>query len=423
MKKSFKKIFIIAVLAIVFLMQASFCKADDEIVKTEENVEDEVELISTLDEGETSIIGIMDADAVNGVYKLSDESYNVYLPFVRYAADRIVLDKENITSLGSLFSATSIEVNEKQAGLKCLFAADTVRVNAPMDYAVIFAGENVIIDSKIENSVIIFGGANVTFTENAEVLGDIIVFSPEVQMKGKVQGSLVGFTSNLDVAGTVEKDLRVECDEINVSGSDVVKGNAYIETYNENLNVEKLDNVTVNVLKKEAVVKQSILDQAVKAVIVSLVFTLIYMIVTRKTKVVEETGKLVKNHVLFFILSGSISLLGLPIIVTVLIILCAMNLSFIAVPLLAVYVAFLICSGMLSTLVVGSLIIKYITDKYLEKENKWMKTGFCFLCFVVLYILARIPVIESYVTWGLVILSNGAVLLGIFKRKSLKEDN
>ncbi len=424
MKNLFKKITAIAIFSFVFIFSLNFVMADENDENSENGVAVPISNLSEdtpVDIGGSDIKQIMDTNAVNGVYKLSDDKNTTYLPMTRYVTDRIILDKETGDNFGSFFSKSSIEVNEKQLGVKCLFTNDTARVNAGMEYPIIFATQNVIIDSTIERSIIVFSGATVTFTENSEVKGDIICFSTNLELKGKVDGSVMGYSNKVDVTGTVSKDLRVDTNDLNVAGSDNVKGNVFVMTYNSSLTKIQEQYPAATVIVNESnnkVTKTDILKNIAKACIVCLVFAIINVLVNKKnSEFINKTMKVTKDNVMFLLLSGSLSLLLFPLVSILLLILAMVNFEFIAIPVLVLYLAFLIISGMLSTLIIGSMIVKYMTDKYLEKENSSMKFGFCFLTFLVLYGIARIPVVGSYITWGLVILSNGIVLARIFKSK------
>ena len=431
MKNSLRKVIFISFLILTFSYTLNFLFATEnsseyDIMLIDENKEDEVEAINITEEDNENTETenqnqLMDSKAVDGVYKLSDDETNIYLPFVRYATDRIILDKETLKNLGSVFSATSVEVTEKQEGLKCIFAADTVRVNAPLEYAVIFAGENVVIDSKINGSLIIFGGATVTFTQNAEISGDVLCFTPSLDFKGKSNGSILSMSDKVNVSGTIKNDLRTNCNSLDVSGSDNIKGNVYVETFNKDLNIkEKYSNAIVNVIENEnSITKTEVMQKVFKGIIACLVFALLYMLITNKTKVVENSISVVKNNSVFLLMSGALSLLVCPLVFIILLILCMVNLECIALPILILYIAFLLVVGLLSTFIVGSLMVKYLSDTYLKDYNKGMKFLFSFITFAVLYALARIPVVGDYVTWGLVMLANGIVLVNIFKRKSV----
>ncbi len=423
--KNTKKILVACLILITFFVTLNYSEAT---TKNEENgimlINEEAEPISveeSTEENENQA-QILDTKATDGVYKLSEDN-NIYLPFIRYAIDRIVLDKENNSSLGTLFSSSSIEVTQKQTGLKCLFATDTVRINAPMDYAIVFAGQNAVIDSQINNSLIIFGTNTVTFTENAKVNGDIICFASNLEFKGQIDGSILGTFSNVNISGTVNGDLRANCQNIEVSSNENVKKNIYIETYNNDIKLkETYPNAIVKILEQgHKISKAEVLQMVSKGLLVCLVFSLLYVLFDKKTKVIENVTKLAKEHPTFLLLTGPLSIIVCPLIILALLVAALLNFDFIALPILIIYLAFLLIAGLLSTFIVGSLMIKCISEKFIKDQNSLTKFGFSFLLFAVLYALARIPVIDYYVTVALVMISNGIILLRIFKNKKLKD--
>lgn len=407
MKKLLKKITIIAMFCFAFIVSANFIMAKEEV------------------ENFNEIEGILDTKAIDGVYKLSQEQDLSYIPMIRYVTDRIVLDKETGEKFASFFTNSSIDIDEKQEGVKCLFSNDTVRVNADMEYPIIFATQNVVIDSVIEKSIIVFGGGTVTFTENSEVKGDIICFSTSLEIKGKVNGSVIGYSNKVDITGQILRDLRVDCNELTIDGSENVNGNVFVMTYNSELasiyNIYPNATIMLNEINDE-VTKNDIVTNIIKACIVSLVFAIIYALVNRKSeKFISNTIDIIKNNILVVLLSGTLSLLIFPIVAIILLILSMLNFAFIAIPILVLYLALLIIIGMLSTLIIGSIIIKYVSQKYININKSYLKFGFYFLIFLVLYGIARIPVVGSYITWGFVILAIGIVFAMVFKSNKNKK--
>ena len=205
-----------------------------------------VSVIGTVVNAQTNekIEGILDSYSTDGSYKFS-EGNELYLPFARYASDRIIID-EKVDGFGSSFAGQNIEINSDTKGVQVLFAGDSIRVNNEMEYAIMFAKNDITISSEIEKSVIVFAGQKLTITEDAKIKGDIIFFSPNIEINGNVDGSVLGFCENAIINGIIGKDLRI--DTVNIDLKDeIVKGNVYVETNNSLLKLPES--------YKEAVIK------------------------------------------------------------------------------------------------------------------------------------------------------------------------
>lgn len=367
--------------------------------------------------------GIFDVDASESTYKYSD-SGDIYLPFIRYAADRILIDK-NLNGFGTSFSAQSIEVNADIKGVQVLFAGDSIRVNNKMEYGVLFATTNSIISSEINGSLIIFAGEKITISEEAVIKGDIICFGTDLEVNGTVEGSVIGAATNVVINGNINKDLRIETSNITL-GENLVNGYVYVETYNSALTLpESYTNTKINVLVAET---NTGFDFSIiyTAIITGAVFTLVNFIFNKvtKNKGLENGLNKVKSNWIVVVFGGAVSLMMIPAVLIILIMLSAFGLYMIAVPFMIVYLTFLLVVGLLSTLIIGSLITEYmVNSKYLKDKGAKTKYLFAFLMFVILYILARVPYIGGYVTLMLVMFAIGASICMIFCKNKVEVIN
>lgn len=356
---------------------------------------------------------IFDVEASDGTYKFSDNK-DISLPFIRYAKDRILIDK-NLSGFGTSFSAQSIEVNADVEGVQVLFASDSIRVNNKMEYGILFAGTNATISSEIDESLIIFAGEKITISEDAVINGDIICYSNDIEINGIVNGSVIGACANTVVNGIVNKDLRIETSNLTISDN-VVKGNIYIETYNSEL---KLPEAYTNAKIKLLVAKEEKFNFSIiyTAIITAAIFTLIYYFINKasKNKLFEKSISKVKSNYIVVVFGGAISLMMIPAVLIILIMISAFGLYMVAVPALIIYLTFLLVVGLLSTLIIGSLITEYMSNsKYLKDKDIKTKYIFAFIMYMILYIFARLPYVGGYVTLLLVMFAIGASLCMIF---------
>lgn len=407
--------FVMIIMTFVFITCVNFLVSNVEAVGADVNSET---VINISEEGETTNSeGIFDTKALDGIYKSSEDEFG-YLPFVRYALDRIIID-EKISGIGTLFSATNIEVNSPMTGLQVLFANDTVRINSNMEYAVVFSASNTVIDGTIDNPIIVFAGDNITISENAILNSDIICYSNSLTILGQVKGSVLGAANNVKIDGSVEKDLRIQTTTLEVKDEKTILGNVYVETYNVNVNIKELyPNATLKILENET--SNFSYDVVMNSIITCLIFTLIYVVLNRKTngKIYEHAKEKVKDNVIFVILSGSIVLLAMPAIILLLVMLSVFGLHAITVPLLLVYVVGVIVVSLLSTLIVGSLLASYMSKNYFKDKSVALKALGTFFVFLSLHILTKLQYIGIYVTMSLILLSVGIIMTYIFKKNN-----
>lgn len=362
---------------------------------------------------------IFDVETKDGVYKLSEEK-DIKLPFIRYATDRIIVDKD-LSKAGTMFSTKSIEVDNKVKGLQLLYANDSVRVNASMENAIIISGNNVVIDSNIERTAIIIARESITITDKAAISEDIILAAKSVEVNGNIKGSLLGYTDNLSVNGIINGDLRVNADNISIKGNDNILGSININTVNDNLNSIKnqYSNAIVNVYDLDVTNNIFSARNITNAVATCLIFSLIYIIIQKVSNSKLNTVILNKtsNHSLFVILSGTIYLIIIPVIIIALLFAILFGFGVIAVPLLIAFLAFTLIVCLLSTLIVGAFMFEYVKSNYIKDSTVWTDFIGSFFTILVLHILSKVPAISGYVIIALVIIAIGISLTCIFKKQ------
>lgn len=403
-------IFLIAIFSVVaiFSMNGKIFAANEN--NNEENTEQT--RVATLN-------SIFDIKGTSGDYKTSSEDSNIYLPYLRNAAGRIVVDK-SIDNIGVLSSASTIDVNEPLKSLQFLISSDSVRINANLEYALVLSANDVVINSNIEKNALIFAGGTVTVDENATIGDDVIIVAKAVNIKGKISKSAVISANSLNVSGSIEEDLRCEINTLDISGNNNVKGNLFVNTYNKELNIkDKYPNATVNV-KEVKNVSKSFGNILLKAVISSLGFTLLYVIVKKitKGKAYEKMLDKAKNNTLFVVLSGAISILAFPALFVLLILLSVLGLYMITIPVAVVYMAFLIVFVMLSVYVIGCTIFEYTNKKYIKAEKLSLELVGVFFTFLSLNLICKIPKVGTYIYMAMVMIAVG-IMIAYF----LKSDN
>lgn len=418
LKKNLGVSIILCLMVNVFFLNTVFAtQTTNEIDKSLTQEENKIEVKSEVVPLNTDD-NILDIKAKDNVYRFSEDEKDIYLPYIRYSSDRIIMDKE-IAKIGAVFSAKSIEVDSPIQKSQVLIASDSVRLNAKMEQPIIFTGNDVVIDSEITGTAIIFSSNNITITENGKIGEDVICFSNKLIMKGQIDGSLIGFFSEgVDISGTIKKDLRINTSQINISGNENIRGNVLIQTDNENLNIKNnYPNAIIKVLEKETN-KFNIVNIVLKGITNCLVFTLIYVLLCKylKNNRVGQSLEKIKKHFVFVIISGVVILIAMPLIFVLIILLIAFGLEILAIPLFIFYFGFVLVFSMLSTFVVGSFSFSYIKEKYLKNNNLGYDIIGAFVSFMTLYTLSNLPYISAFVSVLLVMISNGIIFTLIFKK-------
>lgn len=382
---------------------------------------------NTNDNGEQTQIAtvnsIFDIKGINGEYKTSSDASDIYLPFFRNAVGRIEVDK-SIGKIGMLSSSSTIDVNEPLKNIQFLLSSDTIRINANMEYALIWAANDVVINSNIERNAVIFAGGTVTIEENVTVGDDVIIIANSVNIKGILKENAIISSSSVNVSGSIEKDLRCDISSIDISGNDNVKGKVYINTYNKNLDIkDKYKDAIVNIKEVKSAAK-TFGNVLLKCAISSLAFTLLYLVVKKisKGKVYEKMFNKAKNNTLFVVLSGSIALLAFPAVFIFLILISILGLYMITVPILVIYLAFLIVFVMLSVYVIGSTVFEYINKKYIKAEKLSIELVGVFFTFSSLNLLCKIPKVGTYIYMAEIMIAVGIMISYFLKKDKISKE-
>lgn len=401
---------LIATLVLTFVLFFSFIMLNNNIFAAEEK---------NIDENVT-INNIFDIDAQNEAYKFSEQK-TPKGPFIRYIEERVILDKE-VSGIGTIMSKKTIDVTAPTTGIQILFATDTVRIESSMEYAVVFSGANVIVEGDIAKDLVVFSGAKLTISENSTIHGDVIYYGTDIEINGKIEGHLIGTTQNLKISGSIGKDLRMQLNNIELLDGNDIGGDIFFMTFNKELNInDKYPNAQINIYEQ----KSGWLDAKVimTGIVSSLLFTLLYLLIDKcsKGKVFEKMISKTKDNLLFFVISGGLSLMIIVPLVFVLVLLSAFGLSAITIPALILYISYLLVVSLLSTFIIGSFLEKYMESTRFKNMGYGSKMLSSFVIFALLFILARIPTVGNYITILLVMFALGIVTTCILKRKKNNE--
>ena len=440
MLKNNKHILTVFALFLAICFAFSYVRANSEVINTEDKVnsqelttnesnsdimlinEQQGTKVTEVENNEDEQIkGAFDTSIVDGVYKYSENKLSSYLPFIRLATGRIIIDKE-ISKMGFNFSSQGIEVNAKTRGTQILFSSDTVRVNAPMESGIIFSNGNVIIDSNIERNTFVVSTGTITITENAKLSEDLLCICTNLELKGIVEGSVIGSIESANITGKINNDLRGTYNDITFSSNENVGKNIYVNTYNESLNIkDKYPNAILNVLEVTEV-NQFSFARVLDMIFTSLIFALLYLLINRvsKKQAFEKALNKIKSNPIMVILSGSIMLLASIPVAFLLLMLSAFGLWMIAVPILLVYIVVLVIIYILMTFITGSIMYTYIKSKYLKEGGTGTDILGTFCMFLLLNVLVKIPLVGGYILLALYIIATGFTVTAIFSKEKNK---
>lgn len=366
---------------------------------------------------------IFDVKVSDKVYKESEQTTPAYLPYIKFVSDRMIIDKE-LEKSGISFANKAIEVNSYTKGMQIMFSSDSIRVNSNMNSGVLISNGDIVIDSEINNTMILISSGKITLTENAKIDDDLIIVGNELEVKGNVLGSILGTVTKVNISGTITKDLRVETNDISFTNNENVKGNIYLKTYNENLNIkDKYPSATIDLQKVERK-NNFTFGSIISMLFTSLILAVVYIVVNKicKKNVFLEFTNRVKKNTTAVIISGILLLLASFPVIMILILLSVFGFSVIAMPVIIVYIAFLIVVYMLSIFILGSVVYSYIKEKYIKTGGTGTDLLGSFGTFLVLSVLTKIPFVGTYLAFFMYILSIGMVFSLVLKDKNKKEE-
>lgn len=358
----------------------------------------------------------IDMQTYTNIYKLSEDS-DVKLPFIKFFNEKANFDKK-LDKSGLTISAKALEITDDINGLQTIIASDTVDIKGSVEYATIVAS-NVMISGTVEKDILVLA-ESVFITETANILGDIIVMSASMEMKGTVHGNLIANTTEFVMAGNVAKDFRVRSQEMAFEETDI-KGDIYIETESDINISSKYQNAIVNNIQTNVVTeaerKAQVNHTVVKVVTAVILFTLLNMLVRKiKPELFKNLSNKAIKHSSFAIIIGVITLTTIPIIVVLATICSLIGLGVVTTPLFVVYIALIVVIIALAKFIVGSTIYEVIKDK-IKANNLLKEISLLLGIFAVLYLICYLPYIAAISSMAIVLLSAGIVTTGLLRKQ------
>lgn len=353
---------------------------------------------------------VFDMEYTENVYKFS-EGTDIKLPFIRMSGERMEIDRD-VNKSGISFARDGISVLNNLKGIQILSSSDTVRVTGNMEYGMVIA-PTVIVEGTIEKSLIIVA-ENITISEKAVIKEDLLCSASKLDLLGNIEGNLLGTIGQANIEGNITKDFRANVNDIFLATNSSIKGDIYLISTNSNINLSAVyPNATVKIIEE---INTNTID-IWEILRTSLIFALIYLLLSNKTNLIKNTLNKVKSYWRATGLSGFASILLFPLIIVVVIFLTIFGLGIIAFPVAIAYGSFILIAFVLSAIIVGCMIAEYIANKYSDKiKGTWDKLILAFCTIFMLNLITNIPMIGYTISVALCILSAGILFTAIFRR-------
>lgn len=360
---------------------------------------------------------IFDAQSYKEIYKLSEQKDGVLRPFIKFFNLSAVYDKD-VNHSGVSLGSKTISVTEKLSGVQTFIASDTVTISGTVENALIIAS-NVVIEGQVTGDILII--SNSTFiTDRAKINGDLVVISERLELKGLVEGNVLGTIANETyVSGVIQDDFRIISEQI-ILQNEEIKGDIYIETNSDIEAIkEKYPEATITKIVSQArseIKGPTTIKIVSKGIISVITYTAICWLITKKdNNIATKMTEKFKKYTMFSVIAGILMVMLIMILPIILIIMSITGLGIISWPIMIAYFSILFLSISISRLLIGTVIYELVKGK-VKKLNVLVMASI----FAGIYILSIIPYISGYVLTVLNMMSLGIVVTHLFR--NIKEE-
>ena len=359
-------------------------------------------------------VTIWDSKSSSGIYKTSEDDSDFKLPFIRVNSQRVEID-EDMSQTGIICTTSTVDVNAKLLGRVIICSNDTVRINNDVDFAIICSTGDVVINSTVKDAII-FSTGSVTISEEANVTGNLTLYTNELTVNGAVDGNILGAAEVSKFNNVIKGQLRFDSDNIEFGENAKVEGGIYINTYNKDLKIdESVGTATIDVVEQTTVTWKTYLYRIVNGVITNLVIYLIILLFVKKDRLNKMMEKMEANRVLK---GGAYAFIGLLCAVCMGIVLL-MLLAKLGVAALVFAIACYIIVGLLKNVIFGTFVVKLVEKRYTEAQIKPNNILVAIMTFLILEILDIIPIVNVIVSVAVFIFALG-IIVALFGKKEEK---
>jgi len=347
------------------------------------------------------------------IYKLSEQTDKIDLPFVNYFLNAGTYD-EIVTHSGITIGSSTVDINQKIEGVHVIVSSDMVTIKGEVENAFIYAN-NIVVEGKISKDTILMA-PTVNILETATVSKDIIIIANDLNIKGNVEGNVLATVSGkANISGAIQNDLRIIATDI-VVDEDIIKGDIYIETDSDMANIkEKYPNAVIVPLTEEQQIDW--LALFTKGLITVVVYSIICFVITRKDNNVAQIAyNKFKENAILGIVMAFVMIMLILILPIILILVASIGLGIIAWPILTIQLAVMLLIWQTSMLIVGMTIFEAI-------KSKVGKFGIpvIIMIFIILFALTQIPLIAMQANMALYLIA--VSIVAAMTVKKLPKDN
>lgn len=303
--------------------------------------------------------------------------------------DNLVLDKDYNNS--HIAFGQDVSINNHVDGIYLVFG-ESLKYQAENDYVALF-GNRLDISGKIRDGAIFSN--NVNF-KDVEIERDIVIFGNRVELSGTFRGNVLIYADTVIINDSnIDQDLNVFSENLSIDKDTSVLGNLkYEEDTKISIDSDNINNIIVSNNRITENKKDEVLDHVYSVIRLLVIFLVMYLLIP---KVFDKINNNVGKNFGY----GLISFIVLPI---VLIILLFTNLATsIAIIGIMLYIIFI----MISKVLVGYIIGKYLYTKVFKLEEKKYLCGL--IGIIILYLLSIIPYIGGWITFASLIYSFGII--------------
>lgn len=357
----------------------------------------------------TNVFGveIYDTKIEEEIYKTSEDVSEFGLPFIRVSGKRMDIDN-SISQSGIFISSSTIDVNANLKGIQLFVGNDTIRINSDIQNSIICNNGNVILNGTVEENLLIYCSGTITLTENANVKGNVICYSPEVQINSDLDGNVLGSVGKITINSIIKGQIRMNVNEIDFSDGSKVDGGIFLNTTNSNLKIaENIGTSTVDIIENQKLsLKETILNILSLSLnnIIMYLLVLIFFKSDKMNKLYEKlTNKnIIKSGIHTYIILLAMICLGIILLTVV---------SEMGISLIVASTAIMLIFTLLKDVLVGILFIRLIERKYNDSNNKPNNVLVAIVMFVLIELLESIPYIGNLISFMFFIIAIGVISL------------
>lgn len=285
---------------------------------------------------------------------------------------------------------SEIDVLNKVDGIYTIFGED-IEYKTSNDYVLLF-GNNISISGGIRDGAIF--GNNINF-KDANISRDIVIFGNRVILNGNFNGNVIVFADSVIINDSnFSLDLKVYSSKLTVNSDVVISGNL---EYDEDTTVRNYSNKINNIVINKNVVdenKVNILDYVYELIRLFVIFLVLYLV---NSKIFNKFSNNIGKNFGY----GLLSFIVLPICLLILLFTnFGLSISVIGIMLYIIMI-------MLSKVIFGYIIGKYIWDKIIKREERIYLIGL--LGIILVYLLSIIPYIGGIITFVSLVYSFGII--------------